>query len=379
MKTQERLLSLDVFRGATIAAMILVNTPGSFDVAYPQLRHAAWHGWTLTDWIFPFFLWIVGVAMTFSFAKRMERGESSLRLAGHVVRRAAIIFALGLVISGFPFGLYPGTSFSFSTLRIPGVLQRIALCSLGGGLLLLWTGWRVQAVTTVLLLALYAVLLLAVPVPGYGAGVLQPVGNIVGFVDSTLLSGHTWEYAPAAGFDPEGILSTIPAVATLLSGVLAGHLLRSARTPEEKSGWLFLAGFLSIAAGWIADAFLPINKNLWTSSYVLFTSGWAMVCCSACYWVADVRGYRWWTKPFIIFGTNAIVAFMLSELVATAMWVVTWPDSGGGTTSVHEWLYGGLLQIARPIDASLLFAVGFVLAMYGVAFALWKWKIFVRI
>ncbi|MGB6121827.1 MAG: heparan-alpha-glucosaminide N-acetyltransferase domain-containing protein, partial [Bacteroidota bacterium] len=258
----ERLGSLDAFRGATIAGMILVNNPGTWGAVYPQLLHARWHGWTFTDWIFPFFLWIVGVAMTLSFAKRMERGEGRKTLMMHVLRRSAIIFGLGLLLSAFPFGLVPGHDFSLASLRIPGVLQRIAICYLVASLIVLNTSLRGQVIWLLALLVCYWLAIMLIPVPGYGAGLLEPTGNLCWYIDSHLLAGHTWSGAPAPGFDPEGILSTIPAIGTTLFGVLTGHLLRSGLSREEKTVWMFVGGNALLLAGVILDIWLPINKNL---------------------------------------------------------------------------------------------------------------------
>ena len=212
--------------------MVLVNDPGSLDHIYPQLKHAAWHGWTFTDWIFPFFLFIVGVSMTFSFDRRMEEGAERRLLVRHIVRRSVIIFALGLFVNGFPFWLNP--DFSLSTFRIPGVLQRIAICYLLAGVIVLRTTARGQAGWIVGLLGLYWLMVKLIPVPGYGAGNLEPEGNFLWYVDSTILSGHTWVHAPAQGFDPEGTISTIPAIATTLIGFLTGHWIRSARMGAVK-------------------------------------------------------------------------------------------------------------------------------------------------
>ena len=305
-KPTQRLVSLDAFRGATIAGMILVNDPGDWGNVYPQLRHAAWHGWTFTDWIFPFFLLIVGVAMTFSFARRVEEGADRMKLMGHVFRRSLIIFALGLFLAGFPFGLLFGHSFSLANLRIPGVLQRIAVCYLASSAIFLTTHVRGQVAWIVGLLAGYWAMIMLIPVPGYGAGFLEPTGNLCWYIDSNLLAGHTWSGAPAPGFDPEGILSTLPAIATTLFGVLTGHWLRSERSKEEKTAWMFVSGNLLLLAGAILDMWLPINKNLWTSSYSVFMAGWALVCLAMFYWLIDVKGYTKWSKPFVIYGMNAI-------------------------------------------------------------------------
>ncbi|HEY6953581.1 MAG TPA: heparan-alpha-glucosaminide N-acetyltransferase domain-containing protein, partial [Bacteroidota bacterium] len=275
MTVNKRLLSLDAFRGATIAAMVLVNDPGSGE-AYAQLKHAAWNGWTFTDWIFPFFLFIVGVAMTFSFGKRLEQNPNAKDLYLHIVKRAVVIFLLGIVVNGFPFWLDP--NFSLATLRIPGVLQRIAICYLIVSFIYLHATVRGQIVWSLVFLGVYWFAVRFIPVPGFGAGFLQPTGNLLWYVDSTVFRGHTYVYAPSAGFDPEGLISTLPAISTTLFGVLTGHWLRSARSMEEKTAWMFVYGLAMVTLGLIFDNWIPINKNMWTTTYSLFTGGWALVC-----------------------------------------------------------------------------------------------------
>ena len=374
----QRLHSLDAFRGATIAAMVLVNDPGSLDHIYPQLKHAAWHGWTFTDWIFPFFLFIVGVSMTFSFDRRMEEGAERRLLVRHIVRRSVIIFALGLFVNGFPFWLNP--DFSLSTFRIPGVLQRIAICYLLAGVIVLRTTARGQAGWIVGLLGLYWLMVKLIPVPGYGAGNLEPEGNLLWYVDSTILSGHTWVHAPAQGFDPEGTISTIPAIATTLIGFLTGHWIRSARMGEEKTVWMFVIGHVLLLLGLILDMWLPINKNMWTSSYVVFMGGWSLISLATFYWLIDVRGYIRWSKPFIILGRNAIALFVLAETVWTTLWVVSWTGSDGTAIALHDFLFDTIFApLASPINASLFFAIGYVLLIFIVGWMLHRRNLFIRI
>jgi predicted acyltransferase len=376
----ERLVSLDAFRGATIAGMILVNNPGTWSAVYPQLLHARWHGWTFTDWIFPFFLWIVGVAMMLSFAKRMARGEGAKEILKHVFRRSAIIFGLGLLLSAFPFGLLPGHEFSLASLRIPGVLQRIAICYLAASAIVLNTSLRGQVIWLLVLLVSYWLAIMLIPVPGYGAGVLEPTGNLCWYIDSHILAGHTWSGAPAPGFDPEGILSTIPAIGTTLLGVLTGHLLRSSLSKEEKTAWLFVGGNVLLLAGVIMDIWLPINKNLWTSSYTVFMAGWAMVCLGMFYWIIDVRGHRKWATPFIIYGMNAITVFVLAGLVARLFSLIKIPLGDGTSISFKGFLYQNVFAaIASPVNASLLYALFFIFLMFGVAWAMWRKRWFLKV
>ncbi len=380
MTQPTRLLSLDVFRGATIAAMIVVNNPGSWDHVYSQLRHAPWHGWTITDWIFPFFLFIVGVAMTFSFSKRLAQGASKGQLFKHVLWRSAILFALGLLINGFPFGLMPGHEFSWSTFRIPGVLQRIAICYLIASAIFLITNVRAQSAWLVAFLIIYWLLIKLVPVPGYGAGVLEPTGNLGWYLDSTLMNGHTWEYAPAAGFDPEGIISTLPAIATTLFGILTGHWLRGGASSQKKMLGMLAAGAALLTLGWIFDRWLPINKNLWTSTFAIFMAGWALLWLGAIYWMVDIKGWCRGAQPFVIFGMNAIVVFVLSDLLAIVLWVMSWTKPDGAATTLHDEIHENIfVPLASPKFASLLFALAFLLLMYLVAWGMWKKRWFVKI
>ncbi len=380
MNQHPRLLSLDAFRGATIAAMILVNNPGSWNTLYPQLRHAAWNGWTMTDMIFPFFLWIVGVAMVFSFTNRAEAGDSKGVLLLHIVRRSIVIFAIGVFLNGFPFGFVPGHSFSWSSLRIPGVLQRIAACYLLGGTIVLYTKPRGQTVWIIVLLVGYWMLKKYVVVPGYGAGVLDPTGNLCRYVDSTLLAGHTWLGAPASGFDPEGIVSTFPAVATLLFGVLTGDWLQSRRTPETKTAWMFVAGNALLLLGAILDSWFPINKNLWTTSFCIFMAGWATICFGMLYWLIDANGYRKWTIPMVMYGVNAIAVYVLAGLSATLLDLIRWSPSVHGAVTLKSHLYDTFfIPYFSPFNASLFFAIAFMLVMFVAVWVMWRIKWYIKI
>lgn len=377
---QQRVLSLDAFRGATIAGMILVNNPGSWSAVYPQLEHAAWNGWTFTDLIFPFFLFIVGVAMVFSFAKRKEAGADTRRLYRQVVTRSAQIFLLGLFLNSFPFGLLFGHHFDLATMRIPGVLQRIAVCYLFVSFIYLNTSLRAQLVWLGSLLAGYWMILMLVPVPGYGAGVLEPMGNICWYVDAHLLAGHTWSGAPAPGFDPEGIVSTLGALATTLSGALAGLWLRSNHSKEERTSWMFVIGNACLLFGTILDLWMPINKNLWTPTYVVFMNGWALVCLATFYWLIDVQQYRSWAHPFVVYGMNAIAVFMLSGIVGRLLVLVKVTSPVGTAIPLKAYLYEEVYRtIASPLNASLLFAITFIIVMYAFVWGMWKkqwfWKV----
>jgi predicted acyltransferase len=359
--TSPRLVSLDAFRGATIALMVLVNTAGDGRHVYAPLEHAEWHGWTLTDVVFPSFLWIVGVALTLSLGKRMSAGASRGRLFAQAARRAAIIYALGLFVYLFP-------RFDFSTMRVLGVLQRIAICYLIAAAIYLTTSVRGQIVWIVSLLAGYWLLMTLVPVPGYGAGRLDVEGNFSHWVDRVVLGRHN--YASTKTWDPEGIISTLPAIATALFGVLAGQLLRLKRELAERTTWMFLAGNLLIAAGLICNVWLPINKKLWTSSFSLFMAGLDFVLLAGFIWMVDGRGYQRWVRPFVILGMNAIAVYMASEVIDTLL----------GATHLRRPIYENVFApLASPINASLLYAIAYVLLMYAIAYFMYRRKWFLRV
>jgi predicted acyltransferase len=365
--------------------MILVNDPGSWGHIYPPLEHAEWNGWTPTDLIFPFFLFIVGVSLTLSFAARIARGIARRALVMHVLRRSALIFALGLFLNGFP-------DFDLGTLRIMGVLQRIALCYLAAGLLYLFTfqretpagqperihaNLRMTAAVAVALLIGYWALMTFVPVPGYGAGHLGKEDNLGAYVDRTLMPGHLW--SESVTWDPEGLLSTLPAIATLLIGILAGEWLRSGRSGSRKAVGLAAAGLVLLIAGRLLHPYFPINKNLWTSSFVLFTGGAAMLALAACYWIADVRAWRGWTPPFLVFGTNAILAYALAAIVSEISTDFEFSTAGGHETTLHGWIYDGyFLPRASPVNASLAFALFFVLVIFVLLLPFYRRKLFLR-
>jgi len=363
--SSQRLQSLDVFRGATIASMILVNNPGSWTYVYPPLRHAEWHGWTFTDTVFPFFLWIVGVAMTLSFARRVESGENKSTLLAHVWKRAAILFAIGLFLTLFP-------HFEFATVRIPGVLQRIAVCYLVGASIFLYTSWRGQIAWLAGVLATYWLLMTLYPVPGVGAGSFAKEGNFAQYIDSLLLSGHMWSQTRT--WDPEGVVSTLPAIATLLFGALTGHLLRGVKDPASRTAWLTCCGFLLLGLGHIMTIWMPMNKSLWTVPYAVFMAGLAMGVFGVWYWLVDVQGFGRWFHPLAIYGSNAIIVFALSGIVADLLSVVR-----NGDTRLSAWLFQNVyLRVASPMNASLLYAVTQVLFFYGIAYVMYRKRWFVK-
>ncbi len=364
-------MSLDVFRGATIAAMLLVNNPGDWGAVYAPLLHAPWHGWTFTDVIFPFFLWIVGVAMTLSFARRVERGESRSGLMLHALRRSAIIFGLGLLLAGFPY-------YNWATIRIPGVLQRIAVCYLIAAAVFLMSRLRGMILWTAGLLSVYWVLMKLVPVPGYGAGVLEKVGNFAQYVDSMVLSGHMWSQSKV--WDPEGIVSTLPAIATTLFGILAGRILRLRLQAAEKTAWLFVFGSALLWCGSVMNWWLPINKNLWTSSYSVFMAGLATTAFAFCYWIVDVQGLRAWARPFAVYGMNAIAMFVLAGLAAKSLGLIRIAAGEGVRISLSTWIFRNLYApLASPKNASLLYALTYVAVFWAIAYVLYRRRIFLKV
>lgn len=365
---QKRLVSLDAFRGITIAGMILVNNPGSWSAIYPPLGHAAWHGWTPTDFIFPFFLFIVGVAITLSQKKQLEQHDRKY-LYLKILRRTLIIFGLGLVLHLIPY-------FNFSAIRIPGVLQRIAIVYGITAVITMNTNFKVQAWITGGLLIFYWGIMKLIPVPGYGAGDLSVEGNLAAHIDNFLLHGHMWKET----WDPEGILSTIPAIATGMSGVLTGHLLQIKKEKNEIAGWMFVIGWLAILVGLFWDIVFPINKALWTSSYVVFTSGAALQFLAFCYFLIDVKGYQKWAYPAVVYGMNAIAVFVLSGLLAKMMVFIKFTGSDGNVISLKTWIYENLLASwASPVNASLMFAVCNVLFWLIIMIIFYKKKIFIKI
>ncbi|HVO28173.1 MAG TPA: heparan-alpha-glucosaminide N-acetyltransferase domain-containing protein [Candidatus Margulisiibacteriota bacterium] len=365
----QRLHSLDVLRGITIAAMLLVNNPGTAKFGYRVLQHADWNGCQPPDFIFPFFLFIAGVSITYSLARPQGRGVARRALLIKIGRRTLIIFGLGMLLNLLPY-------FDWEVTRIPGVLQRIALCYCAASLLVLYTGIRVQGAAAVLLLVVYGALMKWVPVPGVGAASLEPDTNLVAYIDRALMGGHLWH----RHWDPEGLLSTVPAVSTTLIGVLAGYWLRGARRSLERVGGLLIAGCAGMALGVVMDHWLPINKTLWSSSYVLFTGGAALVGLAFCHWLVDLRGYRRWATPFVVFGTNAIFAYALSSLLTKllALWTVTRSDGMRVMLKTHLFeLY--FLPLAARRQASILYALAFVLLWLGVTGILYRKRVFIKV
>ena len=351
--------------------MIVVNNPGTWAHVYPPLLHAEWHGWTFTDTIFPFFLFIVGVSIAFSFGERRRQGAAPGALAVHTLRRAAILFGVGLALNLLSFAV-----FSRETLRIPGVLQRIAVCFLAAGLIYLGLGARGTAVAAVLLLLGYWALMALVPVPGYGTGRLDLEGNLAAYTDRAILGAHTWK----PGWDPEGPLSTLPAIATTLMGVLAGEWLRSGAAMRRKAIGLAVGGAAAAISGLAWHSVFPINKNLWTSSYALFMAGLAAVVLAACIAVVDLLGWKGWAAPFRWLGTNAIAAFVLSTATTILLLAVKTAGPDGKPRSLYSSIYRTVFdRFTDPRLGSLLFSLSYLTLWLIVFGLLYRRKVFVKI
>jgi predicted acyltransferase len=370
-----RMVSLDVVRGITIAFMILVNNQGSGRYSYRQLAHSAWNGWTLTDLVFPSFLFIAGISIVFSTETRLARGEAKASLRLHVLKRSLILFLLGLVVNGFPL-------FHLETLRIYGVLQRIAICFLIASLLYLWNSraW-VAATTVVVALFSYWILMRWVPIPGIGVPthavpLLDPNQNWVAYVDRKIFPGRLYEGVR----DPEGLLSDIPALGTILLGVLTGIWLRRAKSLSTKAIGLLAASLSGLVLGELWNVWFPINKKLWTSSYVLFAAGCTLLLLAICFYAVEIRQWtRGWTFPWLVFGSNAITAYVFSELLADALDTIRVHD-GARITDLQGYIYQRwFFPLGNPYFGSLLYAIAFVLVCFVPVLLLYRKKIFIKV
>ena len=378
-----RLLSLDAFRGFTIAAMLLVNNPGDWGHLYSQLAHAKWNGWTFTDWIFPFFLFISGVSLTLSLRRQSQAGAVPTALLLKLSKRAAVVFLIGLALNLYPI-------FDFSTVRIPGVLQRIALCTLLAGPIVLWFNWRQQCGWIAILFALYSVLMLRLPVPDaagiIGVGVLEPGRDVGAFVDRWLLNGHLW--AASRTWDPEGLVSTLPALGNLLLGVLAGRWIEQPLAKAEKTVWLLIAGLACLWFGEVLDVTsMPINKSLWTVSYAIFMNGWALIVFGVFYWLLDAsssfrlqQGSAWLLRPCVIYGMNSLFIFALSGVIAKTLLLIKITQTDGSLLSLKAMLYAAIQSLPlAAVDASLLYAMLFNGFMLCIAWLMWRQRWFVKV
>lgn len=430
MSINERLISLDVFRGLTIAGMVMVNNPGTWSAMYGPLKHAEWHGITPTDYIFPFFLFIVGVAIPIALSKRITEGPTR-GVYLKIISRAAMIFALGLCISLIPFFNFNETQipwwpkflilllfvaglfflllrsylvaailigaaitgllisyfagyllvpYSFETMRIFGVLQRIAVCYLIVSLIFLHTDWKQQAIIGVAILLIYWALMTLISVPGCDITTINDKAcNLAAYIDRLILTeNHIWRGGKV--YDPEGILSTLPAIVTTISGVLAGTWLKSKRDPSQTSNGMFFFGVILLILGWFWSLSFPLNKALWTSSYVLYTSGLALLTLAACYWIIDIKGYKKWTWPFVVFGVNALALFIFSGIMARILGMVRFAGDEGKDITLQNWIFKTFfLSMAEPLNASFAYSIFIILFWLFLMWLLYRKRIYIKV
>jgi predicted acyltransferase len=383
VSSSKRYLAVDLLRGLTIAFMILVNDNGS-ERAFWALKHAEWNGFTPTDLVFPTFLFLVGASIVFSTESRLARGVTRASLFAHTVRRAVIILLLGFVVNSAPF-------FHLSSLRYYGVLPRIAVCYFIVASLYIWirrpagsaAGQPTIADKVGILVGClvgYYLLMRFVPVPGFGMPgrdlpFLDHDGNIVAWLDRQIFSAkHLYEGTR----DPEGLLSTIPALGTTLIGVLAGLFLRSStRSDSRKALGLAVAGVSGVVLGLLWNPWFPLNKKLWTSSFVLYAAGWSLLILAAFWFLVQVRGYRRGTWPLLVFGTNAIAAYVLSELMAACLGNVR----VGAHSNVLRWTAEHIAAFmpSYPALGSLAYSLLYVLVCWLIVLPLYRKKIFIKI
>lgn len=364
LQQTKRLVSLDALRGFTIAAMIVVNYPGSEDSVYFTLRHTVWNGLSFTDQVAPYFLFFVGASIAFAYSKRLGEGASKQGLYKKIFFRSLKIYAVGMFLNLMP-------DFNFHTIRWTGTLQRIAVVFLISAILYLNTNWKQQAWIAAVLLVSYWLALTCIPTPGIGKVMLQPGANIVAWVDTKFLPGTMWR----GTWDPESILTTVTSVVTCITGMLAGKLMLSDKSPGEKVNWLVTAGVFSAIAGYFWGLAFPVNENLWTSSFVLVTSGFAALLFGVFYFLVDIKGKTWGTKPGIIFGANAITIYFLADVWALIFYVFKF-----GSTSLNEKFVQGLSNAGADARfASLLYALLFVVINFIPAWLLYRKKIFIKL
>lgn len=364
----KRLEALDVMRGLTIALMITVNNPGSWSYVYPPLLHSVWNGCTPTDLVFPFFLFIVGTSMWFSF-KKFGRGINQKSLK-KIIKRFVIIFLLGVFLNAFP-------KFDFENLRYLGVLQRIAIAYLFGAILCLQFNYKTLLLIFIgILLGYWGILYFTVP-----DGPYELATNFVRTVDLFLFGENHLYHGFGIPFDPEGLLSTLPAIGTVLLGYFAGRLIDISTNELEAIKKLLIYGALITFLGWIWGFVFPINKPIWTSSYVLYAGGLAFVLLSFLLWIIDIKGIKTWSKPFIHFGTNPLFIYLFSGIyVSVIIYFVRIKNAEGQIVSGYQYLYSDIfVPVAGNMNGSLLFAIAHIIFFWFITYILYRKKIFIKI
>lgn len=382
---QQRLLSLDFFRGLTVAAMILVNNPGSWGHIYAPLEHAEWNGCTPTDLIFPFFIWIVGVSIAFAMSSNKANPSTHKKTIVRAIKRGFILYLLGffLAIFGKLMAIFIADKSlleAFQTVRLLGVLQRIGIVFIISSLVFLKFSNKVIFKIFIGILAVYWALMTFVPVPGVGYPNLEKETNLAAWIDRGVLTeAHTW--ASSKTWDPEGVLSTLPAVGTCLFGILVGIWMRRKDVDNPtKVAWLFTAGVAAVILGLLWDLQFPINKALWTSSYVLYAGGLASVGLALCFWLIDIQGYKKITTPFVVYGVNAITVFFLAGLMPRVLNLIKISNADGSKTALLEKFYATCyIPYFSPINASLVWAITYVLGFYVLLYIMYKKNIIIKI
>ena len=364
LQQPKRLISLDALRGFTIAAMIMVNFPGSEEHVYFTLRHSRWNALSVTDNVAPFFLFVIGVSIVLAYSKKMEDGTSKASLHKKIILRSLKIFAVGMFLNLMP-------DFDFSSIRWTGTLHRIAIVFLVCALLYLHTNWKQQAWIAAVLLVAYWLVLTCIPTPGTGKVMLEPGINITAWVDSKLLPGKMWQVT----WDPESILTNFTAIATGITGMLAGRLMISQLSALEKVCYLMSAGVFSSVAGYLWGLTFQVNENLWTSSFVLVTSGFAALLFGTLYFLIDIKGNTRGTRPGIIFGANAIAVYVLADVFALAFYRLKFQGLPLNELVVQKLIHTGI----QPELASLLYALFFVAINFIPAYILYRNRIFVKL
>lgn len=376
---KQRLLSLDFFRGLTVAAMILVNNPGSWGHIYAPLEHAEWNGCTPTDLIFPFFLWIVGVSIAFAMSSSKADSSTHKKTIVKAIKRGLILYFLGFFLAIFG-KLINDPANALQTVRLLGVLQRIGIVFIISSIIFLKVSEKNIFKTLIVILAVYWALMTLVPVPGVGYANMEKETNLAAWIDRGILTeAHIW--ASSKTWDPEGVLSTLPAIGTCLFGILVGIWMRRKDIDNPtKVAWLFSAGIFAVVLGLLLDLQFPINKSLWTSSFVLYTAGLASVALALCYWIIDVQGYKKFTTPFVVYGVNAITVFFLAGLMPRVLNMIQVSKPDGTKTGIlvrfYETCYTPYFS---PINASLVWAITYVLGFYVLLYIMYKKNIIIKI
>jgi predicted acyltransferase len=375
--SSRRLMCLDIYRGLMVAGMILVDNPGSDEQAYWPIMHAKWNGWTPADFIFPSFLFLVGISLVYSFSARLKRGETRQQIFRHATKRSLILIGIGLLVNASPI-----IGLDFHTWRFEGVTQRIGICYFFASILELWSGRRAQWIALAACLIGYWALLRFAPVPGAGMPgrdipFMDQVQNLPAWLDRKLFMGHLYDGTR----DPEGIIHSIPAIGTTLIGVLTGHWMKKQEASQRLIRGMVVFGVLGMIGGEIWNRWFPINKNLWTSSFVIFTGGFALLLLSLLYWTIEVKRWRGaWTMPILVFGTNAIASFAADSLIYGPGYSFTTKGPSGATMNWHEaaqaWLEASGFSSA---NASLVYSLGAMAICWLLLWLLWRKKIFLKI